>query len=253
MSRTCFDEADLSSLPNPPLPVAHGAGRGRPLAMHVVVAGGHGRVARRLGKLLTARGDSVIGIVRSSQHEIDLTADGMESVVMDLDRTPVDELASVIVVADAVVFAAGAPPENTAQRKGVVDRAASLRLADAAAAASVRPFLLMSAMGVEAVAEGRIPPGADGAYLNYLRAKWATEEGVRARPAVDMMVVRPGRLTDDPGTGRVTVGRHVPRGTVPRDDVAALLVALLDDPRPGAVLEVVSGTTPIDEAVADLL
>jgi nucleoside-diphosphate-sugar epimerase len=220
--------------------------------MHVVVAGGHGRVARRLGRLLTARGDSVIGIVRSTQHETDLTADGMESVVMDLERTPVDELASVIVVADAVVFAAGAPPESTEQRKDAVDRAASLRLADAADAASVRPFLLMSAMGVQAIAEGRVPPGADAAYVDYLRAKWAAEEGVRARPAVDMTVVRPGRLTDEPGTGRVTLGRHVAEGVVSRDDVAALLVALLDQPRPGAVLEVVSGTTPIDEAVAAL-
>jgi nucleoside-diphosphate-sugar epimerase len=220
--------------------------------MRVVVAGGHGRVARRLGRLLTARGDSVIGIVRSSQHETDLTADGMESVVMDLERTPVDELASVIVVADAVVFAAGAPPESTVQRKDAVDRAASLRLADAADAASVRPFLLMSAMGVEAVAEGLVPPGVDAAYLDYLRAKWAAEEGVRARPAVDMTVVRPGRLTDEPGAGRITLGRHVAQGAVSRDDVAALLVALLDHPRPGAVLEVVGGTTPIAEAVAAL-
>jgi uncharacterized protein YbjT (DUF2867 family) len=92
----------------------------------------------------------------------------------------------------------------------------------------------------------------DAAYLDYLRAKWAAEEGVRARPAVDMTVVRPGRLTDEPGTGRVTLGRHLAEGTVSRDDVAAVLVALLDRPRPGAVLEVVSGTTPIDEAVAAL-
>ncbi len=171
---------------------------------------------------------------------------------MDLERVPVDELASVVVVADAVVFAAGAPAENAAQHKSVVDRAAALRLADAASSSSVRPFLLMSAMGVEAVAEGRMPPGANAADLDYLRAKWATEEGVRARPAVDMMVVRPGRLTDDPGTGLVTLGRHVPEGTVSRDDTAILLVALLDHPCPGAVLEVVSGTTPIDEAVAGL-
>jgi nucleoside-diphosphate-sugar epimerase len=192
--------------------------------MRVVVAGGHGRVARRLGRLLTARGDSVIGIVRSSQHEIDLTADGMETVVMDLERASLDDLASVVVVADAVVFAAGAPPGRGGAHKDAVDRAGALRLADA----------------------------ADATWAEYLRAKWAAEEGVRARPAVDMTVVRPARLTDDPGTGRVTLGRHLAEGTVPRDDVAAVMVALLDSPRPGTVVEVVSGTTPIDEAVAAL-
>jgi nucleoside-diphosphate-sugar epimerase len=220
--------------------------------MRVVVAGGHGRVARRLGRLLTARGDSVIGIVRSSQHEIDLTADGMETVVMDLERASLDDLASVVVVADAVVFAAGAPPGSGGAPKDAVDRAGALRLADAADAAAVRPFLLMSSMGVEAIAEGREPEGADETWAEYLRAKWAAEEGVRARPAVDMTVVRPARLTDDPGTGRVTLGRHLAEGTVPRDDVAAVMVALLDSPRPGTVVEVVSGTTPIDEAVAAL-
>jgi nucleoside-diphosphate-sugar epimerase len=220
--------------------------------MRVVVAGGHGRVARRLGRLLAARGDSAIGIVRSSQHETDLTADGMEAVVIDLERASLDELASVIVVADAVVFAAGAPPGSTPQRKDAVDRAAALRLADAADAASVRPFLLMSSMGVEAIAAGRVPEDADAEHVEYLRAKWAAEEGVRARPAVDMTVVRPARLTDVPGTGRVTLGRQLPPGTVPRDDVAAVLLALLDAPHPGAVVEVVGGSTPIGEAIAAL-
>jgi nucleoside-diphosphate-sugar epimerase len=221
--------------------------------VRIVVAGGHGRVARRLGRLLTARGDSVIGIVRSTQHEIDLTADGMDTVVMDLERASLDDLASVVVVADAVVFAAGAPPGSGGPHKDAVDRAGALRLADAADAAAVRPFLLMSSMGVEAIADGRVPESADETWVEYLRAKWAAEEGVRARPAVDMTVVRPARLTDDPGTGRVTLGRNLPDGgTVPRDDVAAVLMALLDSPRPGSVVEVISGATPIDQAVAAL-
>ena len=209
-------------------------------------------MARRLGRLLTARGDSVIGIVRSTQHEIDLTADGMETVVMDLERVSLDDLASVVVVADAVVFAAGAPPGGGGLHKHAVDRAGAVRLADAADAAAVRPFLLMSAMGVEAIAEGRLPGGADDPWVEYLRAKWAAEEGIRARPTVDMTVVRPARLTDDPGTGRVALGRHLQEGAVSRDDVAAVLVALLDAPRPGGIVEVVSGATPIDEAVAAL-
>lgn len=220
--------------------------------MRVLVAGAHGRVARRLGRLLTARGDSVVGIVRTAEHEADLLADGVEPVVLDLERTPVDELASIVVVADAVVFAAGAPPDTGVERKNAVDRAGALLLADAALGAAVRPFLLMSSMGVEDIAEGRTPAGADEQFVTYLRAKLAAEEGVRARPAVDATVLRPGRLTDDPGTGLVTVGRHLPPGTVSRDDVAAVMLALLDAPQPGVVLEVVAGSTPIEEAVAPL-
>jgi nucleoside-diphosphate-sugar epimerase len=217
--------------------------------MHVVIAGAHGRVARRLGRLLSARGDTVIGIVRSEGHEADLSADGVEPVVLDLERAATQDLAAIIVVADAVVFAAGAPPDSGVQRKDAVDRAAALRLADAAAEAAVRPFLLMSSMGVESVAEGQIPAGSDD-ELGYLRAKLAAEEGVRARPAVAATILRPGRLTEDPGSGLVSLGRHLSPGTVSRDDVAAVMLALLDAPRPGTVLEVVSGTTPIEEALS---
>jgi nucleoside-diphosphate-sugar epimerase len=218
--------------------------------MHIVIAGAHGRVARRLGRLLSARGDTVIGIVRNAGHEEDLSADGVEPVVLDLESAATEDLAAIIVVADAVVFAAGAPPESTVHRKDAVDRAAALRLADAAAEAAVRPFLLMSSMGVESVAEGRIPEGSDDELVAYLRAKLAAEEGVRARPAVAATVLRPGRLTEDPGSGLVTLGRHLSPGTVSRDDVAAVMLALLDAPRPGTVLELVTGATPIQEAVS---
>jgi nucleoside-diphosphate-sugar epimerase len=217
--------------------------------MRVVIAGAHGRVARRLGRLLCARGDAVVGIVRTADHEADLAADGVETVVLDLERSPVSDIAAILVVADAVVFAAGAPPGDVL-RKDVVDRAGALRLADAAVEASIRPFVLMSSLGVDDVAEGRTPAEVDEEHVAYLRAKLAAEEGVRARPSVTATVLRPGRLTEEPGTGLVTLGRHVPDGTVSRDDVAAVILALLDFPRPGAVLEVVTGSTPIKDAVA---
>ena len=88
-------------------------------------------------------------------------------------------------------------------------------------------------MGVEAVAEGRRPEGIDDVFYAYLQAKLAAEEGARQRPAVDLTVLRPGLLTDEPGTGLVTLGRHVDEGAISRDDVAAVMLALLDAPRTG--------------------
>ena len=104
---------------------------------------------------------------------------------------------------------------------------------------------MMSSMGVETVAEGRRPEGVDDVFYAYLQAKLAAEEGARQRPAVDLTILRPGLLTEEPGTGLVTLGRHVDEGEVPRDDVAAVMLALLDSPRPGTVLELVSGATPV--------
>jgi nucleoside-diphosphate-sugar epimerase len=218
--------------------------------MRVVIAGANGRVGRRLGRLLVERGDRVVGIVRKAEDEEPLSAAGLEPVALDLERATVDQVASIVVDNDAVVFAAGTKLGSEADvgRKDAVDRAAAILLADAAGEAAVRQYLMMSSMGVDAVRDGR--PLPDGLDELYLRAKLAAEEGVRARPVVDLTVLRPGRLTDEPGTGRVTLGRGVPFGSVSRDDVAAVMLGLLDRPCTGAVLEVVAGDTPVAEAVA---
>jgi nucleoside-diphosphate-sugar epimerase len=218
--------------------------------MRVVVAGAHGQVARRLGRLLSGHGDTVLGIVRNAGHVGDLIADGVEPVVLDLEAASVEDVAAAVSGADAVVFAAGAGPGSGAARKDTVDRAAAALLADAAERAGVRRYVLVSSMGVDAVAGGATPAGMDEVFVAYLRAKLAAEEDLLARAGLDTSVLRPGALTDEPGTGRVTLARRVDRGSVPRDDVAAVLLALLDRPGRGAVLELVAGATPIDEAVA---
>jgi nucleoside-diphosphate-sugar epimerase len=220
--------------------------------MRVVIAGAHGQIARRLGRLLSGRGDAVVGIVRNPDHRADLESDGVEPVVLDLERASVDEVTAVVSGADAVVFSAGGGPNSGAARKDTVDRGAAVLLADAAAAAGVRPYLLVSAMGVELVAGGGTPPGMDEVFVAYLRAKLAAEEYVLAADGLAPVVIRPGGLTDEPGTGRVRLERAVERGHVPRDDVAAVLVALLDDPRDGVLAELVAGDTPVADAVAQL-
>jgi uncharacterized protein YbjT (DUF2867 family) len=218
--------------------------------MRVVVAGAHGQVARRLGRLLSGRGDTVVGIVRNADHAPDLTADGVDPVVRDLETASLVEVNRVVSGADAVVFAAGAGPGSGAARKDTVDRAAAVLLADAAERAGVRRYVLVSSMGADAVAGGATPAGMDDVFVAYLRAKLAAEQDLLARPGLDTTVLRPGGLTDDAGIGRVTLARRADRGSVPRDDVAAVLLALLDRPGGGAVLELVTGSTSIDEAVA---
>jgi nucleoside-diphosphate-sugar epimerase len=215
--------------------------------MRVVIAGANGRVGRRLARLLVERGDTVVGIVRQPSDEDELAADGIETVVIDLERASVDELAAIVVDTDAIVFAAGSGLDRSVSRTDKVDRAAAILLADAAGQAAVRQYLMMSSMGIDELDAGRLPDGVDE---EYLRAKRAAEEGVRARPVVDPTILRPGLLTDEPGTGRVTLARQVSFGSVPRDDVAEVMLGLLDAPRTGEVLEVVSGDSPIAEALA---
>src|SRR3954470_4136264 len=115
--------------------------------MRIVLAGAHGQIARRLGRLLSARGDTVVGIIRNPAHESDVVGDGVDPVVLDLESASVDEVAAVVTGADAVVFAAGAGPGSGTERKHTVDHGAAVLLADAAERAGVRPYLLVSSMG----------------------------------------------------------------------------------------------------------
>lgn len=219
--------------------------------MRVAIAGAHGQIARRLGRLLVSRGDTVVGIVRNPAHAADLEADGVQPAVLDLERATVDDVADVVRGSDAVVFAAGAGPGSTAERKHTVDRDAALLLADAAESAGVLRYVLVSSMGVEMARHGT-PAGMDPVFATYLQAKLAAEDRILPRRGLETTIVRPGRLTDEPGTGRITLGHGIDLGDVPRDDVAALLAAVLDADAVDDVVEVVSGSTPIAEAVAAL-
>lgn len=213
--------------------------------MRVVIAGGHGQIAVRLEKMLTERGDRPVGIIRNPKQADDLRALGADPVVCDLESAQVDEVASHLAGADAVVFAAGAGPGSGTARKETVDRGAAALCADAAQRAGVCRYLMISAMG----ADREPPPGADPVFAAYLRAKGAADAYLTSRPGLDWTILRPGRLTNEPGTGLVRLAAHTGRGAVPRDDVAAVLLALLDIPVVGMTLELVTGDTPVYEAV----
>ncbi len=217
--------------------------------MRTVIAGGHGQIAQRLEELLAARGDRVEGLIRNPGQADDLRIRGAEPVVCDLESASVEEVAERLAGADAVVFAAGAGPGSGAERKHSVDHAAAVLFADAAEAAGVRRYVIVSSMG----ADREPPAGTDPVFAEYLRAKRTADENVRARTALRWTVLRPGRLTDDPGTGAVSLAEHTGRGQVPRADVAAVLLGLLDTPATaGRTLELTSGPTPIGQALREI-
>lgn len=220
--------------------------------MSVVIAGGHGKIGLRLARLLAGQERRPVGLVRKPEHEADLIAVGAHPVRFDLESGSAQELAEHLRGAQAVVFAAGAGPGSGAARKDTVDRAAAALLADAAEIAGVRRYLMISAIGVDEAAEQDFGPDQDQ-WAAYVRAKKAADDDLRSRD-LDWTVLRPGRLTDASGTGEVALGSDVGRGDVPREDVAAVLVALLDEPRSiGLTIDLVAGSTPIAEAVAALV
>jgi uncharacterized protein YbjT (DUF2867 family) len=215
--------------------------------MRVVIAGGHGQIALLLEERLSRRGDTPVGIVRNPDHVPDLEERGAQAVVLDLEQAGVDELAGVVDGADAVVFAAGGGPGSGVARKETVDKGAAVLLADAAERAGVRRYLMVSSMGTD-----QADPTSDDVFQVYLRAKKAADDDLRARD-LDWTIIQPGRLTDEPGTGRVTLDPGAQPREIPRADVAHALVAALDSPATiGKQLTLLTGPVPVEEALSDL-
>ena len=213
--------------------------------MNVVVAGGHGQIAQHLLRLLAERGDGAWGLVRDPDHAADLERLGARPIVCDLEEQ--DNLAACVADADAVVFAAGAGPGSGPERKRSVDLGGAVKLVDAARVTGIPRYLMVSSIGAGDPAAG------PEEMRPYLEAKAEADE-VLAASGLDFTIVRPGILTDEPGTGRVQAGEEVPRGEVPREDVGAVLLACLDAPEAtvGRTFTVIGGETPIQDALRSL-
>jgi nucleoside-diphosphate-sugar epimerase len=213
----------------------------------VAIAGGHGKIALRLTRRLIARGVTVVGLIRNPDHADDIRALGGQPVLCDLEHASAPEIAAAVRGAAAVVFAAGAGPGSGAERKLKMDRDGAIKLLEAAVAADVPRYLIVSSVGAED------PPDGDDVFSVYLRAKAQADEAVRASDR-EWTIVRPGRLTDEPGTGGVRIDLEPVRGDIPRDDVAAVLDALLREPRTAyRILYVNAGDDAVEQALEAIL
>ena len=212
--------------------------------MHIVVAGAHGQVAMLLHPLLIARGHTVRGLIRNPDQAAEVRAAGAEPEVCDLESDT--DIAGAVGAADAVVFAAGAGPGSGAQRKWSLDRDGALKLMEAARDNRIPRFVMLSTMNPE-------QPRGSEVFQVYQRAKAEADAALRDSDLA-WTIVRPGRLIDDPGTGRVSMGRALERGEIPRADVAAVLLEVLDHPETaGLQFDVITGQDAIPTALAACL
>jgi uncharacterized protein YbjT (DUF2867 family) len=209
--------------------------------MDVVVAGGHGKVGLGLLRLLADRGHRARGLIRNPDHARDLQELGAEPVLCDMEG--LDDISRCCEGADAVVFAAGAGPGSGAERKRTMDYGGAVKLIDAAKKNGIDRYVIVSAISVDRPDE----------WSEQMRPYYEAKRDADARvleSGLSYTIVRPGGLTDDAGTGLVRLGTDLERGEVPREDVAAVLLAVLETPSTvGKTFELVSGDTPIEEAV----
>ena len=211
--------------------------------MRVLVIGGHGKVARLLSPILSARSHTVTAVVRNPEHADDVAADGATPLVADVETMDVESLADLVRGHDAVVWSAGAGGGNPA-RTYAVDRDAAIRTMDAASAAGVDRFVMVSYFG--AGPNHGVPQ--DDPFFPYADAKTAADAHLQAS-GLAWTIVRPSRLTEDEPTGGIETSRTGARkGSVARGDVALVVAEVLERPAlAGAVVELNTGPTPVAE------
>jgi uncharacterized protein YbjT (DUF2867 family) len=212
--------------------------------MDVLIAGGHGQIARHLIRKLAAAGHHPRGMIRNPDHAADIEADGGVPVLCDLEH---DDPSPHMGGADAIVFAAGAGPGSGTERKRTMDYGGAVKLIEAAETLGVRRYVMVSSMGAGD------PASASEQMRPYQQAKHDADVAL-ADSALDWTIVRPGRLTNEPGAGRVDLARSLNRyGEVPREDVASVLLAVLEaENTVRGTYELLGGDVPVEEAVKGL-
>jgi uncharacterized protein YbjT (DUF2867 family) len=211
----------------------------------VAIVGAHGKVAQQLMRVLYDRGDDFVGIVRNDEHADDVYRLGGQGALVDIETASVEQLAAAFQGCDAVVFSAGAGAGSSIERKRTVDYGGSVKSIEAAGLAGVRRFVQVSAWG----ADNPLPEDTEPVWRAYVEAKRDADAALRSS-GLDWTILRPGGLTFDEGTGLIALGDSTPRGSIPREDVAALIAVCIDEPSSiGRTWEVISGDTPIEQAV----
>jgi uncharacterized protein YbjT (DUF2867 family) len=215
--------------------------------MEIVIAGGHGKIALLTEELLADAGRTVRALIRNPAHEAEVEATGAQSLVADLEQLEPEQLATLLHGADAVVFAAGAGPGSGPERKWTVDYGGAAKLTEACTRSGVDRYVMVSARGADADAPD------DGGFGTYLKAKGKADAELQAS-GLQYTILRPVGLTDEPATGAISTEPDSGVETIPRADVAAVIVAVLDEPRTaGLTIVLRSGSETVAAAIESLL
>ncbi|SES21591.1 SDR family oxidoreductase [Salisediminibacterium halotolerans] len=190
--------------------------------MKVLVVGANGQIGQHTVLKLKEHADhEVRAMVRKEEQAKQLRTEGAEAVVADLEGS-VDEIAEAAKGCDAIVFTAGSGGSTGADKTLLVDLDGAVKTMEAAEKAGIDRFLMVSAI------QAHNRDNWNEKIKHYFAAKhYADRELMRS--GLNYTILRPGGLLNEEGRGRVKVGENLERASIPREDVADVIVAALND------------------------
>lgn len=203
---------------------------------NILVAGANGTTGKKVVQLLKkSQYFNPVAMVRKKEQLAQFENDGIDTVLGDLEK----DITHAVKNIDKVIFAAGSGGENVV----AVDQEGAKRLIDVSRNANVKRFVMLSSMGAD-------NPEAAEDLKEYLQAKQNADEYLKSTD-LHYMIVRPGSLTNEAGTGKISLKRNFEKhGSITRDDVAQTLVhALHEDAGTNETFEILEGDTLIGKAL----
>ncbi|WP_371069357.1 SDR family oxidoreductase [Sediminibacillus sp. JSM 1682029] len=216
--------------------------------MKVLVVGANGQIGKHLVTIMQNKDNlEAKAMIRKQEQAAVFEELNAETAVVDLEQD-IDTIAKAAEGTDAVVFTAGSGPHTGKDKTIMVDLDGAVKTIEAAKAAGVKRFIMISSFDTRREAIQAAP----SSFAPYVAAKHYADEWLK-RTDLDYTIIHPGALTNEEGTGKVKAATEVERGEVPREDIANVIAASLEnDSTIGKEFQVVGGTTPINEAIRAL-
>lgn len=209
----------------------------------ILIAGATGSTGKRIIEILnSSQSFEPVAMIRNEDQKTIFDDMDVKWVLGDLEG----DVSEAVKGVDKVIFAAGSGGSTGPEKTTAVDQEGAIKLIDAAKKAKIKKFIMLSSMGAD-------DPSAHKELEHYLEAKAAADEHLR-KSKLKYTILRPGRLTDDMGLGKVNLAEKLDdMGEISRDDVAFLLIMSLADPLlPNMTAEAIEGKEPIKSAMIDL-
>jgi uncharacterized protein YbjT (DUF2867 family) len=214
--------------------------------MNVFIIGSAGNIGKKVVKQLSDLGQNPMAMHRHAEQATELETLGALAIQADLVKSTVEELANYMMGANAVVFTAGAGGKGI-ELTNQVDGEGLVKAVQAAQMIGIKRFVLVSVFP-EA---GRDRETTDS-FKNYMKVKKQADVFLVASK-LDWVIIRPGTLTHETGTGLVNANLAINYGSVSRDDVATTLVQVLQTPSLSQkIIELTEGNTSITQALNNL-
>ena len=212
--------------------------------MTTLIIGAHGQVGQHIVAQLAATGETVYGGIRNAEQAAVIEKLGGHPRMVNL-MGAADGLVPAMNDVDTVVFSAGSGGSTGDDMTLNIDLDGAVKSMIATEKAGIKRFIIVSAMGTDDRSfweKSGIRP--------YYVAKYYADQWLQHRTGLDYTIVRPGILTNDDPTGKITLDPATADTTkIARADVAAAVVAVVKHPLPKQIITIVNGDVPVADAI----